>query len=287
MTICGDGSRDTLASARRAASAVRATWQWTHSIGSDAAERQRAGEHLVEGDAERIEIAARIDRAVHPSGLLGRHVGQRAGDGLGRLGRLALARQARGDAEAGEPRPPVGAVHQDMGGLEVLVDEAALVGFAQGGGDADGEPQEARQLHRRAEQPSERFAAGILEHQHRPTLFADEFERPRRPVAVQLVPQFIVVDEAAEAVGRRAFSGREHDQLGRLLGRRRRGAIRDRRRIRHPATGPGDSRLLAPNPRERASHPTPRHAGARHHRPTATVALSRPPQATIYTNSTS
>ena len=72
-----------------------------HRIGGG--ERQRAGEHLVEGDAERIEIAAGVDRAVHSSGLFGRHVGERAGDDLGRLGRLPLARQARGDAEPGEP----------------------------------------------------------------------------------------------------------------------------------------------------------------------------------------
>ena len=68
-----------------------------HRIGR--AERQCAGEHLIERDAERIEVAAGIDRAVHPSGLFGGHVGERAGDGLGRLGRLALARQTRGDAE--------------------------------------------------------------------------------------------------------------------------------------------------------------------------------------------
>ncbi len=72
-----------------------------HRIGGR--EGQRAGQHLVERDAERIEVAAGIDRAVHAPGLLGRHVGERAGDDLGRLGRLPLARQARGDAEAGEP----------------------------------------------------------------------------------------------------------------------------------------------------------------------------------------
>ena len=68
-----------------------------HGIGRG--ERQDAGEHLVERDAERVEVAAGIDRAIHPSGLFGRHVGECAGDGLGRLGRLALARKARGDAE--------------------------------------------------------------------------------------------------------------------------------------------------------------------------------------------
>ena len=56
-----------------------------HRIGRG--ERQAAGEHLVEGDAEGVEVAAGIDRAVHPAGLLGRHVGERAGDDLRRLGR--------------------------------------------------------------------------------------------------------------------------------------------------------------------------------------------------------
>ena len=68
-----------------------------HGIGRG--ERQRAREHLIERDAERIEVAARIDRAVHPSGLFGRHVGERAGDGFGRLEasvvRAAAARRCR------------------------------------------------------------------------------------------------------------------------------------------------------------------------------------------------
>ena len=72
-----------------------------HRIGGG--EGKFAGQHLVEGDAERIEIAAGIDRAVHPAGLFGRHVGERPGDHLRRRGGLALARQTRGDAEAGEP----------------------------------------------------------------------------------------------------------------------------------------------------------------------------------------
>ena len=89
-----------------------------HRIGGR--ERQRPGEHLVERDAERVEIAAGIDRPVHPAGLLGRHVGERAGDDLGRRGRLALARQARGDAEAGEPDLAVAASTRMLAGLMSL-----------------------------------------------------------------------------------------------------------------------------------------------------------------------
>ena len=63
-----------------------------HGIGSR--KRQRAGEHLVKCDAERVEVAAGIDRTIHPSGLFRRHVGECTGDGLRRLGRLSLTRHA-------------------------------------------------------------------------------------------------------------------------------------------------------------------------------------------------
>ena len=77
----------------------RAIWQCTHSIGSDAVNGKTAGEHLVERDAERVEVAAGIDRAVHPPGLFGGHVGERPGDHLGRRrapgARAADARRCR------------------------------------------------------------------------------------------------------------------------------------------------------------------------------------------------
>jgi len=98
--------------------------------GVSSRKRQRAGQHLVKRDAERIEVAARIDRAIHPAGLLGCHIGERAGDGLGRFGRLSLARQTRGEAESGEPDLSVDAMYEDMRGLEILMDEAALVKLA-------------------------------------------------------------------------------------------------------------------------------------------------------------
>jgi len=146
--------------------------------------------------------------------LFGGHIGERAGDEFGRLGRLPFARQTRGDAEPGEPRLPVSAVHQDIGRLDVLVDEAALVRLAQRRGDADGEAQEASRLHRRADEPLEWFAAWILEQQRCSTAFADKRERPRRPCGVELVPQCVFVGEAFEGRGQRALGGGQHDQHG-------------------------------------------------------------------------
>ena len=170
-----------------------------HRIGRR--ERQTTREHPIEHDAERVEVAARVDRAVHPPGLFRRHIGERAGDHPGRLGRLPLARQTRRDAEPGEPRPSVRAIRQNIGRLDVLVHEAVLVRLAQRGDDADGEAQEASRVHRRADQSLERLAAMILEQQRCPAVFAAKRERPRRPCGVERVPQFIFAGKAIEKGG--------------------------------------------------------------------------------------
>ena len=107
-----------------------AIWQCTHSIGSVAENGNRTSEHLVKGDSERVEIAAGIDRAVHPPGLFGCHVGERTRDCLGRMRRLTFTRKARGDAEPGQPRLPGRFVEQDVGRLDVFVDEPALMKLA-------------------------------------------------------------------------------------------------------------------------------------------------------------
>ncbi len=53
--------------------------------------------------------------------------------------------------------------------------------LAESHSDVDRQAQEGVRPQGRAEQPLERLAAGILEHQHGSTAFADELERTRRP----------------------------------------------------------------------------------------------------------
>ena len=127
-------------------------------------ERQGAGEHLVECDAQSIEIAAGINRTVHPAGLLWCHVRERAGDGFRRLWRLSLAGKAGSDAEPREPYLAALVIHQDMGRLQVLVDETALMELGQRRGDADGEVEEPSRLGGSAEKPVERRPPWILKH---------------------------------------------------------------------------------------------------------------------------
>ncbi len=113
-----------------------------HRIGGG--EGQLARQHLVEGDAQGIEIAAGIDRPVHPAGLFRRHVGERPGDHLRRRGGLVLARQTRGDAEARQPHAAGCRVHQDICRLDVLVDEASLMHLAERPRERDRDAQELR-----------------------------------------------------------------------------------------------------------------------------------------------
>src|SRR5215510_13237702 len=97
-------------------------------------ERKGASEHLVERDAKRVQVASRIDRAVHATRLLGRHVGERASEEFGRLGRLPLSRKTGGDAEAGQPNPATVGVDEHVGWLEVLVNQAASMELTDGTG---------------------------------------------------------------------------------------------------------------------------------------------------------
>jgi hypothetical protein len=71
-------------------------------------------------------------------GLLGRHIGERARDHLGRLGRQALARQARSDAEAGQPDLAGRHIGEHMARLDVLMDDAALMKSAERFRQTDG-----------------------------------------------------------------------------------------------------------------------------------------------------
>ena len=84
-------------------------------------------------------------------------------------------------------------VHQDVSRLQVFVDDAALMDLADGRGDADGELEKPRRLHWLSKMPVERFAARILEDQHRPIAIANQFQGPRGPRALQVVlePEFV------------------------------------------------------------------------------------------------
>jgi hypothetical protein len=102
-------------------------------------------------------------------------------------------------------------VHQEIDGLDILVNEAALVELAHRYSDADRKMQKASHIHRRGRPQVERIVPGILKQQCDPTAFADELKRSCCPGPVQVVLQSIFVSEAIEG-GRSRMLGRERDR---------------------------------------------------------------------------
>ena len=95
-------------------------------------ERRPADEHLVEHDAERVDVAPAVD--VEALGLLGREVGRGAHDQAG-LGDLVveIADRPR-DAEVGHLHLAVGG-DEHVAGLDVAVHDAVAVRVGERLGD--------------------------------------------------------------------------------------------------------------------------------------------------------
>ena len=98
-----------------------------------------AREAVVEQRPERVDVGAPVER--EPLRLLGRHVvaGAEHAAGVGERGGVVDAR----DAEIGQLGVPV-LGQQDVVGLHVAVDHAALVGIGEGRGDLDGDRERLR-----------------------------------------------------------------------------------------------------------------------------------------------
>ena len=123
----------------------------------------------------------------------------------GGVGGLMLARQTRGDAEAGEPDAAACDVHQDVGRLDVLVDQPAQVHLADCGRERDRDAQELRHIHRLAEQLIERLAAGVLEHQRHAAVVAGQGYRPDSPLGIQFGLEVMFMFEPLERLTRGVF----------------------------------------------------------------------------------
>ncbi len=130
-------------------------------LGRGPGEWRFAGHHLVEHAAERVDVGAAVEVGL-AAGLLGTHVG-RGADGEPGLGERAGILGGPGDAEVGHQRVPL--VDQDVGRLDVAVDDPPLVGIGQRLGHLAGEADRLvdRQLPLALEAGRERLA---LDHRH-------------------------------------------------------------------------------------------------------------------------
>ena len=149
---------------------------------------------------------------MHPSGLFGCHVGERASDHLRRRGGLALAWQPGRDAEAGQPDVARRGVHEDVGRLDVFVHEAVRVEPSERHRQADSDAQERRHLPGLSDEPRQHLAARVGEDERRPPLVPHQREGARGPSGLQRLTQGIGVCQPLEALRRGLGEDRGHDQ---------------------------------------------------------------------------
>lgn len=192
-----------------------------HRIGG--AERKLAGDQLVQGDAQGIQVAAGIHRPVHAPGLFGGDIGQGADDGGGRFAALLLAGNARGGAEAGDPRRAGQGIHQQGAGMDGLVHQLVPVHALHRRGDGDGDLQHPGQLAARqaagppGDDPRQRLAARVFQQQRRLAAGLGQRQRTNRPAGIQQPGQLPFVTQPRQGRRRRPLEGRCQHQYGRSV----------------------------------------------------------------------
>ena len=111
-------------------------------------ERGAAGEHLIEDRSQAPDIARRADVAATPGRLLRRHVARGAEDGAC-VRHRGIGLEPLGQPEVGDARAAVG-VDEDVGGLQVAVEDAARMGRLDGLGHLRQDRRPLARVHRPA-----------------------------------------------------------------------------------------------------------------------------------------
>src|SRR6202041_1754402 len=138
--------------------------------------------------AQRIEIAAGINGAIHATRLFGRHVGKGAGNDFRRRQHLALARQPRRNSEAREPYV-AGVVDEHIFRLDVLMYEAMPMDLAKCCRQANSNTQDAGHIERlpvaSLENSIQRFTAWVFEYEDSSPFVTTESQRPGCPSGIE------------------------------------------------------------------------------------------------------
>ena len=117
----------------RDAAPGRTRWRGLPARGDDLGQAaRRTRQHA--GEAEERHHPERVHVAGGAGGRAGEQLGREVGQGSdGRVGRGQVARLGEGDAEVGDPGPPV--AEEDVRRLDVAVDDPARVERVEAGGD--------------------------------------------------------------------------------------------------------------------------------------------------------
>ena len=169
-------------------------------------EREPAGEQLIVGDAERVQIGSTVDGAVHAPGLLGRDIREgllqqalRARGGL-------LPRDPRGGAEVGDLDPAGLGIEEDAARVEVLVNEPAAVDVPDRGRHRDREREKVLDRERRRDEPIQRLAHEVFQLQRRSTVERRQRQRLDGWQAMQRRPEIQLVFEPVYLPGEGVIS---------------------------------------------------------------------------------
>jgi hypothetical protein len=125
-----------------------------------------AAKQLVQGGAERVEVAALVDLEIGAARLFGRQVGQGALRKTLRVG-SCLVRQRAGQAEVAQLEPSGVAIHQHVLGRDVAMQQPLCMHAGDGLGQCHGQVQTLaeRQL-ALGNEPGQVALTKALQHQH-------------------------------------------------------------------------------------------------------------------------
>ena len=175
-------------------------------LGLRTVKRRLPDDHLVEDDPDRVEIGRRAHDAALPQ-LLGRHVAHRAeheaGAGLGAFV-VVLGFEHLGDAEVDDLDGIILLLNdQDVGGLEVAVDEPERVRVGERVEDAGGDDDRAagREAVPGAQHALERAAGHELERHEQRVVGLSVVKDPHDVVVAQPFEQPRLLREARAGVG--------------------------------------------------------------------------------------
>ncbi len=167
--------------------------------------RRPVGQELVKHRAQAVDVGERRDFAPLSGCLLRWHVGRRPHDGPS-AGELAVALEPPGQAEVGD----VGlsfAIQQDVSGLEVAVDDAALVGVVDCSSECGNQP---RRLLRGAPEASQRAPLDQLHAEIGVPLELADLVNRHDPGMVEMGRRFALGAEAQRLIGRGHLPRQQH-----------------------------------------------------------------------------
>lgn len=97
-------------------------------------------------------------------------------------------------------------VYEDIGRLEILVDQPASVEPSDGAGQGHRESEEFPNLHRLANEAIGWFAAWVIDHEHGSPALTHQIQRPHRPGTIQETLKVVFVRKPIDALKSRVFS---------------------------------------------------------------------------------